>query len=89
MFVEPAFAATLDEIVNKVLTGIIDPLIIMFLVLGTLVFMWGVIQMMTAGGSEEKRTNGKKHIVWGLVGLFIMISAWGIIAVLENFWANV
>lgn len=89
MLARSVFAATLDEIVDKISAEIIDPLILLFLVLGTLVFVWGVIEMITAGESEEKRTNGKKHIFWGLIGLFIMLSAWGIIAVLENFWASI
>jgi len=33
------------------------------------------------GGEHEE---GKKHMLWGIVGMFIMASVYGIIALLDN-----
>jgi len=41
--------------------------------LGTVLVIWGGIQIMTAGGSEEKLTKGKKTITWTVIGVAIVI----------------
>ena len=48
-------------------------------VLATVVFLWGVIQYVIAGGDEDKIKTAKDYIVWGLVGLFVMLTMWGIV----------
>ncbi len=34
--------------------------------------------------SEEKRQQGKDTIMYGVIGLFIMISVWGLVAILDS-----
>jgi len=46
-------------------------------------FIWGVISFMTAA-DEEKKKNGKSKIVNGLIGLFVIVSFWGIITLVRN-----
>jgi len=41
--------------------------------LGIVILVWGGIQIMTAGGSEEKVTQGKKTIMWAVIGVAIVI----------------
>ena len=40
--------------------------------------------MIYKSADSDARTEGVNHILWSTVGLFIMISVWGIIAVLER-----
>jgi len=77
---------TIELIVDKIISEIINPLITILMVLATVMFLWGVMQMITSSDNEEKRSQGKKHIMWGIVGLFIMVSVWGIIQILCNFF---
>ena len=44
----------------------------------TLVFIWGVVQFVVNTSDAEGRTQGKRHIIWGILGLVIMMSAFGI-----------
>lgn len=46
-------------------------------------FIWGVISFMTAS-DDEKKKNGKSKIVNGLIGLFVIVAFWGIIALVRN-----
>ncbi|MBI2628062.1 MAG: hypothetical protein HYW71_01335 [Candidatus Niyogibacteria bacterium] len=39
----------------------------------------GVLQFVTSGGDEEKRKEGRDHIIYGLIGLFIMVAVWGLV----------
>ncbi len=66
--VEPREAAV--RIINLVLTFLGLVAVVIVLIGG---FKW-----MTAGGSEEKIGAAKKLLVGGLVGLVIVLLAWGI-----------
>ena len=56
---------------------------ILFL-LATVVFIWGVIMYITAGGSEDKVKKGRGYILWGLTGLTVMVAIWGIVQVVTT-----
>jgi hypothetical protein len=46
----------------------------------TVVFLWGIIQYILAGGDEEKRKNAKQLIIYAIIGMFVATAIWGIIA---------
>lgn len=43
-------------------------------------FLWGVIRYMTSSDNVKKEES-KKYIWYGLIGLFVMVSVWGIIKI--------
>lgn len=49
-----------------------------------LVFVWGIARFIKAAGSEREIKDSKNLIIWGLVGLFILVTIWGIIAFLRG-----
>lgn len=63
----------------KINDVILNPLIILLFVVATLVFFVGIFQMIANSESEEARDKGKKNIMYGLIGMFIMISVYGIV----------
>lgn len=46
-------------------------------------FMWGVISYVISG-DEEKKKSARGHIIQGLIGLFIILAFWGIVALIMN-----
>lgn len=46
-------------------------------------FIWGVVQFMSASDEEAKKL-GRTRIINGLIGLFVIVAFWGIIAVVQN-----
>jgi hypothetical protein len=72
-------------LINKVITGILNPLIGLMFAIAIAVFIWGIVEFIWNSGSEDKRTTGKQHIIWGLVGLLIMSAVAGIIQIIKNF----
>jgi hypothetical protein len=46
-------------------------------------FIWQVFQY-TIAGDEEKKAQAKTHIIYGIVGLFVMVSVWGLVAILQS-----
>jgi hypothetical protein len=73
------------SLISKIINDVINPLIVVLVTVAIAVFFWGIIGFIWNSGSEEKRTTGKQHIIWGLVGLFIMLTAAGIIQIIQKF----
>ncbi|MDA1335182.1 MAG: hypothetical protein O2794_04195 [bacterium] len=77
----------LEGIVTKIEIFVLNPLIYTLVVLSSLVFIWGVINTWVIGGDDpEKVAQGRRHIVWGIVGLVIMSVAFGIINLISSIY---
>lgn len=72
----------IDQLLAKISTYIINPIIVTLFVLATIYFLIGLIRFFLP--NESDRETGKRHMVWGLVGMFIMISVFGIMRVIVN-----
>ncbi len=68
-------------VTNFVLGCIINPLIPVIMGLALLVFLWGVFKFIRAEGDEKEQ--GRKFLIWGIVGLFVMVSIWGLVSILQ------
>ncbi|MBI4065846.1 hypothetical protein HY412_01465 [Candidatus Kaiserbacteria bacterium] len=69
----------LNEFLVKVVTEIVNPIILLLAGAAFVLFVWGVFEFIKGAGDETKRTEGKKAIMWGLIGLVIIFGAYGII----------
>lgn len=69
----------ITEFLGKINSFILNPLILLAFAVAFLVFSWGIIQFITSQTTDANRSEGKKKIFWGLFGMFIMISAYGLI----------
>lgn len=84
-----AHAKTVEEIITVVSREILRPIVLLLFALATILFFWGVIEFLVNAGNEEERDKGKRHMLWGIVGLVIMFSAIGIINILTNFVGSI
>lgn len=50
---------------------------------GVLYFIWGVIKYVTAK-DEEAQTQARSTMISGIIGLFVIVSIWGLVAVIKN-----
>ncbi|HVU06375.1 MAG TPA: hypothetical protein VHE10_01075 [Candidatus Paceibacterota bacterium] len=76
---------TLNQpIVQKLFSLVVDPLIQLIFAAAVVYFLWGVFKYIQAADDPDERIQGGKHIIWSVIGLFIMISVWGIIAVIKR-----
>lgn len=51
----------------------------LLIALTLLVFFWGVTKFIGKSGDTKSHEDGKSLIKWGLVGLFVMLSLFGIL----------
>jgi len=77
-------STAVTTLIAKISTEIFNPLIRLLVALAVVYFLWGVVKFIINIDDESARTEGKRHMVWGIIGIFIMISVWGIINVIET-----
>lgn len=65
--------ASVDSFIANVNKLIINPLITFLFALAIVFFLYGVVEFMMNQDNEEKKTTGKSHMLWGIVGLTIMM----------------
>jgi len=75
-----------NTLLEKIAKQIVNPLITLMFAVAVVFFIYGVVEFISASDNEEARTTGKQHMIWGIIGIFIMVSVWGIMNVLKNFW---
>ncbi len=79
----------IQTLLNRIQTQILNPIVDILFVLATIVFLWGVIQYVIGSqGDGKKLQQGKQIMIWGIIGMFIMASAWGIVGILQNFFGT-
>ena len=72
-----AFLAKFNEV-------ILYPLIILLTAIAVLVFMYGSFQYIANSNDPTGRADGQKHIMWGIIGLLVMLTAFAILSVAAN-----
>ena len=71
---------------SKVDDAILNPLILLLFVLSTLYFFYGVVKFLNPSTAEKDRLEARSAMMWGIVGMAIMFSVFGIISfVLTSF----
>ncbi|TSD03383.1 MAG: Uncharacterized protein Athens071416_64 [Parcubacteria group bacterium Athens0714_16] len=74
----------MTDLLNKISDQIINPIILLLFVFALIYFIWGVTQYVIKADSDEQREQGKQHMIWGIVGMFIMFAVYGIIGIIKN-----
>ncbi len=73
---------TATHFLDNVNAYILNPLIELVFAVATVIFFVGIIQFLVTAKTEEGRATGKRTLVYGLIGMFIMMGAYGIIHII-------
>lgn len=65
---------------------LLEQIIALLFTLVTVYFIWGVVTYVRAAGDEAAIKQGKKHMLWGIIGMAIMAAAWPIVALIKDFF---
>ena len=80
----PEGLAAFDSFIGRVQDQILEPIVALIALAAFLVFAWGVIEFILGAGDEERRRTGRRHMMWGIVGLVIVFGASIIVRILTN-----
>lgn len=73
------------SILSKINTIIINPIIILLFAVAFIYFIYGVFEYLWKSHSDPaKMKEGRTHMAWGLFGMFIMISVFGLFKFMLN-----
>lgn len=68
-----------EQVLQNVITEIFNPLYKLAVGIAILYFLYGVFKFILDMNDPEKKNFGKSHLLWGTVGLFIILSVGGIL----------
>ena len=82
--VAPAAAETGIEGAVENIGGIVNSLIPLLLTIAVVIFLWGLLKYLFKIGGEEGSKGGLQIMLWGVVAIFVMVSIWGLVSLLQT-----
>lgn len=71
--------SVIDDLIEVV--GLIVPVLISAAVA---VFFWGLVKFIAHAGDEKALEDGKQLMIWGMVGIFVMVALWSIVGFIHQ-----
>jgi hypothetical protein len=68
------------------LTAIANTVIGLLAVVAIIVFIWGIIKYVLAEGDAEKRADARGFMIYGVVGIAVLVGIWALVNFLLNFF---
>lgn len=84
-FPATALAAGLKDFIDASFDIVTNTLIPLAFLLCVLYFFWGVTKYIKSGAGGDKAAEEAKGVmVWGIVGIFVAFSVWGIVSFIKS-----
>ncbi|CAN5703408.1 hypothetical protein BH11PAT2_BH11PAT2_05730 [soil metagenome] len=77
------------DIVNTRIVPLGDAIVGLMFGIAFIIFLIGLVRFFFLQEGEEGREKGKKLAFWGIIGLVVLFSTWGIVHVLLNILTEV
>jgi len=78
----PSAEASVTTLMRSIDKVILNPIIVLLFALAVVFFIYGLASYLLSPDNEEKRKTSKDHMMWGIFGMFIMVSVFGIMRLL-------
>lgn len=76
---DTAAADVARDFLAKLNDAILYPIIALLMGVALLVFLWGCFQFIRNADNSSARSEGRQNIMWGIIGMVIMVSAYAIL----------
>ena len=77
------------KLISNIKAYILNPIIGFMFAVAVVMFIYGIVEYIWSADNEDKVAVGKKHMIYGIIGLFVMIGVYGILNILSGFWQDV
>jgi hypothetical protein len=71
-------------LLDTIISVVLNPIAMLLFAWGFFMFLWGLFEFMKKVDSPGAKETGQKHMMWGVIGMFIMVAVWGLIALVTN-----
>ena len=75
-----AEAKSIKDII-QVFIDILGLIVKLLWLLAFVVFIWGIVKFIAAAGNPAKKESARNYIIYGLIGVFVLLSFMGIIKI--------
>jgi hypothetical protein len=69
------------DFVARVNNAIINPILALIFAAALLYFLWGGFIFITSASADKGREEGRQHMLWGVIGMVIMVSVFAILRI--------
>ncbi len=69
-----------DKLLSNIITVIVQPAIGLLFLVALVFFLWGVYQYISKGNDPEQHKEGAKAMLFGVIGIAVMLGVNGIIS---------
>jgi len=80
-FISLAITQTITDLI-AIIQGILAAIVPLIFSLAVIYFIWTTAQYILKEG--DAKNEARSHMIWGIVILFVMVSIWGLVAILTN-----
>lgn len=78
----------INDVTNKALS-IGNTVTYLLVALAVIFIVWNVVMYMIKAGDDGARKAAGLNVLWGIVGLFVIVSIWGLVNILTNSFKTV
>lgn len=72
------------QFVGKINDAILFPLIALMIGVAMIVFLYGAFKYVMNADNDTERQTGARHMLWGVIGFLVMVSAMAILEIAAN-----
>lgn len=80
----PVAEASVLSVVQTITRVIVNPIIVLLFALATVYFLIGLVKYLLQPDSKEVKEQSKDQMLYGVLGMFIMVAVFGIMRIYLN-----
>lgn len=73
-----------SQYIERFKDQIIQPIITLLVAVAVGYFLYGLMEFIRNQDNEDAQESGKKHMLWGVIGIAIMFSVYGILNLVND-----
>jgi len=77
------------KLISNIKVYILNPIIGFMFAVAVVMFIYGIVEYIWSADNEDKVAVGKTHMIYGIIGMFVMIGVYGILNLLSGFWYDI
>lgn len=77
-----------NALLQMIVTEIVSPVYKLAVAIAFVYFLYGVLKYMHDMRNPQDKNTGKAHLLWGMIGLFIIFSVGGILSFFEDIFGG-
>jgi hypothetical protein len=74
----------LKDAIDSIIGILQNNVIPLLFALATIYFLWGVLSYIMSADDEKGIAEARSYIIYGLVGLFVIVSMWGLVGLVTR-----